>query len=496
MANILVIDDRKDQRVAIMAQLASSGNTVTEAWDGSNAAFKADQNKYDIIISNLEITKMTILHFLKALRIGKINRTTPVILYSTSFSEEMTASLTRFGRVQFIAYPLDFVGLKQRVDVTMKAMSASARESEAKQKVYTFSRESLEMCAKASVETLDSEFFRFNPDMLLQVDPNTINFGIWLKGSKDLLEYVSKQFTKDQNIKHVEDIKQVLVRLKGGLGLYIRLTERERFYEHVQKVRLSRLNLGKMRDHQKEAVELFNKLATCSSRFNSADVDIQVIATAEQISMDMMQRLSDKPELVDTLMDLLRKEPLMFDFMALVNIAAVSIGKRLGLPDVTLKKLSLGCFFHDVGLAQINMPLIVKREMTPDEMTLYREHPSAGTDYLNTLDSKGIVLPEEVFIIMMQHHEKFNGTGFPNQKKGRMSKENPTGIHLLAGIVSLADHFALYVLNETQNNKLDQNKIVQALYRLTGEFDPAVLKAFKEVFSTGRTAQVNWQPTE
>ena len=76
-----------------------------------------------------------------------------------------------------------------------------------------------------------------------------------------------------------------------------------------------------------------------------------------------------------------------------------------------------------------------------------------------------------------------------------MSKDNPTGIHLLAAIVAVADRFAGYVLNESKNGALDQNRIVTAMHRITGEFDPGVLKALKDVFATTRQGTVNWKPT-
>jgi len=233
----------------------------------------------------------------------------------------------------------------------------------------------------------------------------------------------------------------------------------------------------------------------CASHFSSGDVDMEMVTGAEQLAMFTLQKLSEKGDLISVLIDLFKKDPQMYDFVALVTITAVALGRKMGLQDVVLKKLSLACFFHDVGMALLNMPLIVDRQMTAEEHALYRDHPSAGTDQMNLLEAKGLTFPEEVYMVMMQHHEKFNGNGFPNQRKGRLSRENPTGIHLLASIVAVADRFALYLLNESNAGAIEQNRIVNAIFRLTGEYDPAVLKAFKEVFATGRDSTVSWEPT-
>lgn len=56
MANILIIDHLQAQRVELINIFTKLNHTATEAWDGSNAAHKTDQIKYDLIISNAEIT--------------------------------------------------------------------------------------------------------------------------------------------------------------------------------------------------------------------------------------------------------------------------------------------------------------------------------------------------------------------------------------------------------------------------------------------------------
>lgn len=494
MANILVIDEDREQRTTLVNLCQQMNHSVTEAWDGSNAVHKADQNTYDLIVSCYQLTKITIGNFLKALRLAKLNRFTPVILYHSKFDEEIMSALGRFGRIQFINSPIPAAAFKDMVATTIQAAEAAQKERQNQNlKVYTFSKASLESCNKCSVDNIATEFFSFYPGMLEQVDSSSIDFGIWLKGSKHMLEYISTKFTPEENTKHINDIIGALKRLKGAVQLFVRNDEKQKLYDHVAKVRQGKLAAKGLRDNQKEVSDLFDRLTMCASRFISGDVDASAIVAAEQISMDMMQRLSDKAEVLTVLIDLLRKDPQMYDFVSLVTVSSVAIGRKLGLQDSMLKRISLGCLFHDVGLASLNLPLVVDRKMTIEEHSLYRDHPSAGADELNALEARGIALPEEVFIITMQHHEKFNGTGFPNQKKGRLGKDNPNGIHLLASIVSIADRFASYLLTESKAGNIDQVRIVTAINRLQGEFDPAVLKAFSEVFATSKTTKVDWQ---
>ena len=495
MANILIIDDQQDRRLELVKLFKDLEHSPIEAWDGSNAAHKSDQMTYDVIIASTDITKVTIVPFLKALRAGKMNRITPVILYAEGFPEETVVALSKLSRLQFVNLPFDIEALTAKVSGVINAAAVLNRNQNVPKKIYTFSKASMDRCNKVPANTVDRDFFEFFPDMLTQIDSESIDFGIWIKGTMDLLEYVGPKFTGSENKKNVFDILAAMKKPNVEMGLYVRRDDKEKFFEHLHRRRISRIATKYLHDTHREAADLFNKLSMCATRFGAADVDQQIISSAEQISMDMMQRVGEKPELVGLLMDLLRKDPQMYDFIALMTVTAVSIGRKMGLKEPMLKKLSLGCFFHDVGMACLKLPLIIDREMTADEMAHFREHPNAGAEHLNLLEARGVIIPEEVFIIVMQHHERFNGTGFPNQKQGRMTKENPSGIHILASIVSVADRFAMYVLNESKNGTIDQNRILNALHRVTGEFDPTVLKACKDVFAVSRQGVVSWKAT-
>ncbi|MBF0443291.1 MAG: HD domain-containing protein, partial [Oligoflexales bacterium] len=182
--------------------------------------------------------------------------------------------------------------------------------------------------------------------------------------------------------------------------------------------------------------------------------------------------------------DLINSNKILYDHSSLVTLTAVSIAKKMGFSDTFLRIVALGSLFHDIGITRLDIPDIYVRRISPEYQKTYERHPSEGVEILNDLDaSLTESFPEEVFMIIMQHHERFNGTGFPNGKKGRLTKQNPEGSHILSLIVALADSFASYFTGLTGRPKYTSQKAVLSLLRLDGNFDPEVVAAFKTIMN-------------
>lgn len=93
--------------------------------------------------------------------------------------------------------------------------------------------------------------------------------------------------------------------------------------------------------------------------------------------------------------------------------------------------LGAGFFLHDIGKVYIDEAIITKPgKLTEEEMNLMRKHPSMGFKLLN--DTKQI--DEESRLIVLQHHERHNGTGYPRKMRGEE-------IHIYGRICSVADVF-------------------------------------------------------
>ena len=129
-----------------------------------------------------------------------------------------------------------------------------------------------------------------------------------------------------------------------------------------------------------------------------------------------------------------------------VGLLAVSMAKLLfrGSNAHDMHELGIGFFLHDLGKVQIDLDIINKPErLTPDEMNVMSTHPSIGFKLLHDAHQ----LSEESKTIVLQHHERYDGTGYPKQLRGNE-------IHLYGKICALADVFDALTSNRPYRKPL------------------------------------------
>jgi putative nucleotidyltransferase with HDIG domain len=109
------------------------------------------------------------------------------------------------------------------------------------------------------------------------------------------------------------------------------------------------------------------------------------------------------------------------------SVAAISVlvGRELGLGKQELALLELAAAVHDLGKLAVPAEIIAKPGALDDaEWTAMRKHPAAGADLLEPCDA-----PAEVLEMVRSHHERWDGTGYPDGLKG---PEIPFGARILA----------------------------------------------------------------
>ena len=94
-----------------------------------------------------------------------------------------------------------------------------------------------------------------------------------------------------------------------------------------------------------------------------------------------------------------------------------------------MNELGTGFFLHDLGKVNINQDILNKPgRLTDEEMNEVKRHPAQGFKILNETKH----LTEESKLIVLQHHERQDGKGYPKGLKGE-------AIHIYGRICSIAD---------------------------------------------------------
>ena len=155
----------------------------------------------------------------------------------------------------------------------------------------------------------------------------------------------------------------------------------------------------------------------------------------------------------------------------LVNTAILSamIALELKLPNHKVLQIVTGALLHDVGMLRMPKEIVEKKGgLSPAELQRIQSH----TLYTYKIVNKELLYPEDVGIIVLQHHERWDGEGYPRRIAG-------TAIDLGARIVSVADAFEAMVSQKPYRNSMMG---YQAMKNLLSDnlrrFDPDVIKAF------------------
>jgi putative nucleotidyltransferase with HDIG domain len=144
----------------------------------------------------------------------------------------------------------------------------------------------------------------------------------------------------------------------------------------------------------------------------------------------------------------------------------VSIARDLGIADGDLIQIEHGALLHDIGKLRIPDSILWKpSELTPEEWDVMRRHPEYGYDFVNKIGFlKGAA------DIILSHHEKYNGTGYPRGLKG-------SHISLGARIFALVDAVDAIVYDRPYHRGTAFSVAREEILKKSGShFDPGLVE--------------------
>jgi len=148
---------------------------------------------------------------------------------------------------------------------------------------------------------------------------------------------------------------------------------------------------------------------------------------------------------------------------------SILIGMNLNLPRHKLTNLASGSLLHDVGNMRIPEEILAKKEsLSSAELQQIKTHPLHSYRII----TKEIKMPEEVGLTALQHHERWDGQGYPKGLKGK-------DISLYARIVAVADAFEAMVSERPYRDSMIGYTAMRTILSDNGRrFDPEILKVF------------------
>jgi HAMP domain-containing protein len=154
-----------------------------------------------------------------------------------------------------------------------------------------------------------------------------------------------------------------------------------------------------------------------------------------------------------------------------VTDMALRIGSVLELKPKELENLHRAALLHDIGKVGIPSAILDKKsELSDDEFRLIKRHPEMGGKIIEPINAFREIIP-----IIVQHHERFDGQGYPEGLAA-------DAIHKSARILAVADVYDSMLSDRPYRKKLVIGQILEIMQKEAGkQFDPVMVKALLEV---------------
>lgn len=206
--------------------------------------------------------------------------------------------------------------------------------------------------------------------------------------------------------------------------------------------------------------------------FSQVDTDIQA-GSVRLIVGELMDQVEMGKDLLLSLSHLISYDNYIFSHSVNVCVLAVVIGEGMNLSPLELRELGMSALLHDIGMQKVPQEIWQqKRSLTAVELQEVRKHTIYGYEMLK----RAAGIPTDVIDGVYHHHERFDGTGYP---QGLRSDE----ISRFAKIIAVADVYDACISPRPHRSKMTPRQALSSLMANNGQYDPEVLHAFLSVMA-------------
>lgn len=209
------------------------------------------------------------------------------------------------------------------------------------------------------------------------------------------------------------------------------------------------------------------------------------LAETRQVASSMVDSVIRNPDAMVWLSRMREKDGYSYAHSVRCSIWAIVFGRYLGLSKEALDSLALGCLLMDVGKAKISSELLNKRGvLSAGERAELERHVQYSLDIL----AGSPLLTDQLYTIVAQHHERYDGSGYPNRLAG-------SAIAPMAKIAGIVDAYDAMTSPRLHAQALTSVEAVSRLYELRNkEFQSRLVEEFIQaigVYPTGTLVRLS-----
>lgn len=437
---VLLVEDDEYIRASLKVVLTDLGHTIAEAPNGKVAKNVFIMDKFDLVISDIQMPYFNGIEFLQWLRQEK--HTTPVIMI-TGFSDLLeTKSAIEYGAQDFLAKPFS----RDELASSVERLFGPKKND------------------KAPESSNEDKFCRVDIEEF--VGAKSVDYPIFIK--------VAERFVKIAHAGGKLDITQVSrFKEKGIRYLWIRK-------EDFRKVLSFNLSLGKV---IAKASGIANEKKSNFLKYTAETVlenifvdgtnpeDFNYAKDFMQLNLEMVSEDDDVFNLLEALQN---HTDFLYAHSVGVSVYSVMLARKIGwTASSTLAKVGLAGLLHDIGKKEIPKEIINKPRtlLSAEEIKLLESHTTRGRDILR--DMKNV--PVEIAEVAFQHHELSHGGGFPRAIQDAQ-------IHPIAKIIIIANRFCELSIRGPHREQTSSKEAIGILAGSSYDFNKAYWEVFRKMF--------------
>ncbi|MCA1061133.1 HD-GYP domain-containing protein [Rossellomorea aquimaris] len=202
------------------------------------------------------------------------------------------------------------------------------------------------------------------------------------------------------------------------------------------------------------------------------------VARVREFILPVIQVVEENHAYVYSLPQYSTKKDYLYHHAVSVSIISALIGKKLGLNSGQVNQLALAGALSDCGMSKVSPHILLKEQpLTESEFKEVKLHTANG--YKMVKDTP--LLKTETKLAIFQHHERFDGTGYP-------ASEKSDRIHLYSQIVGISDVFHAMTSERMYRTRQPVFKVLDMISKdLFGKFDIKVVEGLLQLLGDLRT---------
>ena len=309
-----------------------------------------------------------------------------------------------------------------------------------------------------------------------------LNFSVFFRLENEMIEFMKPE---EFSHKYLEQIWAATQKNSVEIDVCVLKKDRSKFNDVINFIRNKKLKalLEKDSSLDPKTLEVFGNLSGASQMIVRGGIDTRVAEKATAAASHMMTNLMESEAAMGTLSRMIEIDSTLYDHSAAVAMFAGLMSTRFSDKPLSAQEAALVAqcgLYHDTGKSCVPSAVLNKPgSFTDDEYEVMKTHTHLGCGELKTAQAEGAPIDDLVCRVALEHHERFDGHGYPFGRKGRLEEDPDNGIHLYSRFVAIADAYSALLMKRVYKPALSPEKAIELMSKNAAkDFDMDIYESF------------------